>query len=75
MKIDILIKAILKTLLVWVVVIAVTSLCGGMVIYGVSFLASFIVSHNLAYIILTPIACVILCMFGVHINHTYKEML
>lgn len=72
MKIDIFIKALLKTLLIWVGVIIVSSIGGGVVIYGVTFITDFIISNDLSLVVLIPI---LLYLFGLNVNYNYREIL
>ena len=73
--IDILIKALLKTLLIWIGVIVLASIGGGVVIYSVTFITDFIISSGLSLIVLIPILCAILYVFGLHVNYNYKELM
>ena len=75
MKIDIFMKALLKTLLIWVGVIVLSSIGGGVVIYAVTFITDFIISNSLSLVVLIPILCVILYLFGLNVNYSYREML
>ena len=70
-----LLKAILKALLIWMGFILVSSIVGGTVIYGVTIISNFIVAHDLAMVILVPVSCAILYIFGLHVNHIYKGMI
>lgn len=75
MKIDIFMKALLKTLLIWVGVIVFSSIGGGIVIYAVTFITDFIISNSLSLVVLIPILCAILYLFGLNVNYNYGEML
>ena len=75
MKIDIFMRALLKTLLIWVGVIVVSSIGGGVVIYSVTFITDFIISNSLSLVVLIPILCAILYLFGLNVNYNYREML
>ena len=75
MKIDIFMKALLKTLLIWIGVIVFASIGGGVVIYSVTFITDFIISNGLSLVVLIPILCAILYLFGLNVNYNYGEML